>query len=102
MAVSTQVQIVKALLYLGECWAINRSPGDRHQQLVRLPRVARVYEALETAARRRNAGAVEHGGSLFLERRECGLDLCRIERGSRSLERVHVIALEVGTDESEC
>src|SRR5262249_46672896 len=70
MAVRASVQLMEALLDLGEYLAINRSARDAHQQLVGLPRVARVHETFETAARGRNARTVKHGRSFLLDRLE--------------------------------
>ena len=73
MAVCLQVTIVEGLGDLVERRRVDRARWNRYQQLIGLPRIARIDRTLEPPPLGRDAGTVEHRGALALERDEGGL-----------------------------
>ncbi len=73
MAVGLEVTIMKGLGNFFDLQPFNRARWNRYQQLIGLPRIARIDRTLETPTLGGNSGTVEHRGALSFECDEGGL-----------------------------
>ena len=101
VAVGRAVAIMKTLGDLIQRPGIQGARRDGNRQLVGLALVARIDRALEAPPLRCDAGPVEHGAALLLQRSEHGLQRCRIGARGGDIDGAHIVALEVGADEAQ-
>ena len=101
MTVSATVARVEILRYSGKARGIKAAPRHRHGELVGLPPVSGIDAAHEAPLRCLYPGAIEHGRPLLFQALERRLKVGRLSRCRRGVDRAHVIALEIGTDEAE-
>ena len=91
---------MERLCDLRERGGLDAAAFNRHLELVRLPRVARVDGAHEAPPLRRDAGPLEHRRAPLLERGEGSFQGLRLD-GGRTVQGLHVVAFQIGPDESE-